>query len=65
MLSFDLRIHVGNDEMSHPAHVARALEQVAESLHRAPAWGPRVNQRAPIQDANGNSVGSYAITEVP
>ena len=59
---FILKIELGNDMMSSSLHVADALRKVADRLNRVdyPLDMPMTKG---VKDANGNTVGSWEITE--
>ncbi len=52
--NFNLKIDLGNDEMSGPEDVARVLRKVADRLMNDALSGV-------IMDDNGNKVGSWAV----
>lgn len=51
---FTLTITLGNDAMQSPVDVADALRTAADRVEAGTAY-------APIRDANGNTVGSFAF----
>ena len=59
---FILKIELGNDAMSSTLHVCDALRSVADRLNRVD-YPLDVPLTKGIRDANGNTVGSWKITE--
>lgn len=53
---FELRIELGNEEMQTDADLADALSNVIDRLDRGLLNGS-------ISDVNGNTVGSYKVSE--
>ena len=56
---FNLTIDLGNDEMATPGAVADALVAAAEEITKTGSW------EGAIKDLNGNTVGSYRLSDVP
>jgi predicted metal-dependent TIM-barrel fold hydrolase len=59
-MRFALTIKLGNDGMSSPYDVARALDELASDLKRNGLIG--VGEVGIIRDVNGNRVGSWEVT---
>ncbi len=58
-MRFVLTIELGNEAMSSQDEIALALRAVADRLLHKGA--PDVGDRAPIRDANGNTVGMWIV----
>lgn len=58
-MTFTFEITLGNDAMKDPADVAESLERVAQTLRD---YGFEC-EASTILDANGNRVGTWALTE--
>lgn len=64
MKKFSMTIELGNDAMQTHRHVAKALNELAERIKKAPfskvGCEPAQNE-GKIRDANGNTVGKWSI----
>lgn len=59
-LTFTLTITLGNDAMSTPANVCDALSDVIDRVDFYSEF-PAIGVEGTIGDANGNTVGSWAV----
>lgn len=57
--TFRLEVRMGNAEMVLPLHLADALRRAADRIEGDAALG------GVIADANGNTVGSFGLGELP
>lgn len=59
-MRFSLTINLGNDAMNDPISLSDALRGVARDLRSSIDLAAQVNT---IRDFNGNSVGTWSLTE--
>ena len=65
---FTLTIDMGNDSMKSKYDVADALNALVQAIYNKTAWPDYATAEngyqygGPIQDTNGNTVGSFEVT---